>query len=130
MKLPKNVSINPELGFYYPVINMETNKVLLGRWIGTVEVVVDGYQDEDGWEYATYCFLAYQLISGRIIYVEGPIGDGIPHYVHSLKGTLYDIRWGHYPIDFPKEWQYCVAAPTEVRWISTFDPVETDELPF
>lgn len=126
MNLPKNVTVNSELGFYYPVID-KANRILIGRWIGAVEVVVDGYQDEDGWQYVTELYLAYQLISGRVVYVE-ECDPTVPMHVRSLKGKLYDIRWGYYPVGFNKEWQYCTAAPaTNPPGITA---VEAEQLPF
>ena len=128
MKLTKDISINPEMGFYPPIIDKKTGKILIGRWIGSVEVVIDGYHDEDGWEYVTDYFLAFQTISGKIVYVDGPVDGICPMIVYSLKGTLHDIKWGFYPDDFPKEWRYCIAAP--IGNPPGIEPVETEELPF
>ena len=127
MKLTKDISINPEMGFYPPIIDKKTGKILIGRWIGSVEVVIDGYHDEDGWEYITELYLAYQLISGRIVYVE-ECDPELPMTAHSLKGKLYDIRWGYYPVGFRNEWQYYITTQMAVpEGITTVKP---DELPF
>ena len=123
MKNPKNVEKNPELDFYPTLIDEETGKIC----VGAVEVVIDGYEDEDGWEYITELYLAYQLMSGRIVYVEED-DPRIPMHVHSLKGKAYDLRWGYYPIGFKEEWQYFTAAPTSD--LPRIAPVETEELPF
>lgn len=127
MKDPKNVEINSELNFYPVLVDAENDKIHVGKWIGAVEVVIDGYQDEDGWEYITELYLAFQLISGRIVYVEEDDPE-IPMHIHSLKGQLYDIKWGYYPTGFNKEWQYYTAVPvSNPPGIMT---VETEELPF
>ena len=127
MKKPKNVMINPNLGFYPALIDAETGKLYIGRWVGAVEVVVDGYQDEDGWEYVTQLYLAFQTISGRIVYVEEDDPE-VPMHVHSLKGKLYDIRWGYYPVGFNKEWRYFTFDPITNPPVITAG--ETEELPF
>ncbi len=110
MKDFRNVVVNPELGFYPALIDAENNRVLIGRWIGAVEVIVDGYQDEDGWEYVTELYLAYQLATGKIVYVE-EYDPELPMHVHSLKGVIKEIKPGYYPLEFKKEWRYYVIQP-------------------
>lgn len=127
MKLPKNVTMTPN-GLYrnFPIV--QGNEIKWGYWIGAVEVVVDGYQDEDGWEYVTEHFLAFQLKSGRIVYVESPFGSlNGPFELFSLKGKMFSIEWGYYPVDFPEEWKYCSLCS---HCDQAVEPVETDQLPF
>ena len=128
MKLPENVTmtINGEYKIF-PII--QGKKIKFGYWVGAVEVVVDGYQNEDGWEYITEYFPAFQLKSGRIVYVDSPFGSLAESFmVFSLKGKMFDIKWGFYPDDFPEEWKHCVATPVTVsEGIATVEP---DELPF
>lgn len=72
LRLPEGIKRNPMLDKNnYPfVVNKETNKVLIGRWIGAVEIVMHAVQTEYGWDCDTEYFPAYQLETGRIVYVD------------------------------------------------------------
>lgn len=159
LRLPEGIKRNVTLDKNnYPfIVDKETDKVLIGRWIGSVEIDTNAFQTEDGWDFGTEYFLAYQLLSGKIIYIDRmpedieddivedviPCKDGeikvkrhlfdshelIRTKVKSLKHEDFEIKWGWYPVNFKEEWQYCAPVYTPVSE-GTFEAVEEDELPF
>lgn len=150
LRLPEGIKRNVTLDKNnYPfIVDEETNNILIGRWIGAVEVVTDAFHTEYGLDFNTECFPAYQLQTGQIVYVDdfnpddieddvteisipcntihedGTItedehkvkvhvfdGHGlIRTKVQSLKNEDFEIKWGLYPIDFKKEWKYCIPV--------------------
>lgn len=159
LRLPEGIRRNATLDKNnYPfIVDKETDKVLIGRWIGSVEIVTNAFQTEDGWDYGTEYFLAYQLLSGDIVYIDRmpeDIEDDIVEYVvpckygkvkvkihlfdghrliktkiKSLKNEDFEIKWGWYPVNFKEEWQYCAPVHVPVEE-GIFEAVEEDELPF
>lgn len=159
LRLPEGIGRNATLDKNnYPfIVDKETDKVLIGRWIGSVEIVTNAFQTEDGWDYGTEYFLAYQLLSGKIVYIDRmpedieddivedviPCKDGeikvkrnlfdghglIRTKVKSLKKEDFEIKWGWYPVNFKEEWQYCAPIYVPVEE-GIFEAVETDQLPF
>lgn len=107
MKDPKNVTRNPNLGFY-PAIVDKTGNVLIGRFVGTVMeyVPVPNYGlDPRDYETVESEWAAYQLITGEIVMVDTVCGS---MEVRSAAGIEKDICFGKYPDGFPEEWKYYV----------------------
>lgn len=116
----------------WPIVRNMKGRRLCGKFIGTVEIVIDRVFDyDDGYDYVTEDFLAYKLDHGPIVAVEYHIDDlrdGTKTPVFSLAKKMFSIREGYYPIGFPTKWMTVKPEPAiEVKGIS---PIEPDELPF
>ena len=98
---------------------------LICSYIGAVEIVVG--EDCDG--YVTDLYTAVQLPTGEILGVDAN------NNAFSLSGQLFEIHWGYYPVDFPKEQKTTRPCPKAFnRWANVCVNEEAitlvDDLPF
>lgn len=97
---------------------------ILGRYIGSAEVILECVNTEEGPEYVSDYYLAYEIVSGEIVAVDGEPGK-TPIRIRSLKSGHFILHKGVYPIGFPEEWRAAKpATPSNAK------PIEVDELPF
>ena len=103
---------------------------LMCSYVGTVEVVVgEVYDYESGPYYETDYFLAGQLPSGEIIWIDND------NAAHSLSNELAEFWWGFYPDGFPEEKKTKRPCPKKFKprynvCTKAEDVPVTDELPF
>ena len=126
-KVDTNALLESNLFSNTPCVVDPKSRKLLGRYVGNVEVIEDAYRVEDGWDYVTEYYLAYQLVTGPIIAVESIPNGKDPDKIISLKGKAFIINWGWYPVDFPSEWEGYHTAPAAPIQLTQ---EEMDNLPF
>ena len=116
----KTVILNDNLFTARPVLIDHDGRILLGEFVGSAEIVVDEYIGDEGRELVTELALLYQLITGEFVATwDKP--DGItPHEVFSLKGKMFDIHWGYFPVDFPDAWKSIRRCPKALRHVDMY----------
>lgn len=107
MKTPINTVA---LNFIAPAIIDNKGNYHFGRFIGTIALITSVQEVEGHMEPDIDLFLGYQLVSGRIVYLDH-FDTTKPQTLHSLKGELYSLWWGAYPREFPEKWKAIKTIP-------------------
>ena len=99
---------------------------LFCSYIGAVEIVVG--EDADG--YVSDLYLAVQLPTGEILYVDAN------NNAFSLSNKLFKIHWGYYPVGFDPDLKTKRNCPNTlnkyklVECAGEYTYTSVDELPF